>query len=137
MERNLDKETGYHPYVPDTALSGELSSVYCVLDHHQYWLIRNVLDHNSGEAIPDFPQPSASLQPPDIQVSLRSGLRISDFLESVDLALEFGENLVKSVLFWIITVGKFSASDIVSVTYPPVSNQQSDPTSYFPLSQLR
>ena len=68
MERNLEKEMGYHPTVPDTALSGELSSVYCVLDHDQYWLIRNILDHNTGEAIPDFPQPLASLQPPAIQV---------------------------------------------------------------------
>lgn len=68
MERNLEKEMGYHPNTPDTALSGELSSVYCVLDHDQYWLIRNILDHNTGEAIPDFPQPLASLQPPAIQV---------------------------------------------------------------------
>uniref|UniRef100_H2ZA75 UBA domain-containing protein n=1 Tax=Ciona savignyi TaxID=51511 RepID=H2ZA75_CIOSA len=61
LERNLEKEIT-HRGVPDTALSVELSSVVCKLDHTQYWLIRGVLDHNIGEAIPDFPQPTAFLQ---------------------------------------------------------------------------
>ena len=67
MERNLDKELK-HDTVPDTALSARLSSVYCAINHEQFWLIRGVLDHNAGETIPDFPQPTAFLQPSKAQV---------------------------------------------------------------------
>nr|XP_018668116.1 vacuolar protein sorting-associated protein 13D [Ciona intestinalis] len=69
LERNLEKEIT-HNGVPDTALSAQLSSVDCKLDHNQYWLIRGVLDHNVGEAIPDFPQPTAFLQPSELQTVL-------------------------------------------------------------------
>ncbi|XP_078487112.1 intermembrane lipid transfer protein VPS13D isoform X2 [Ciona intestinalis] len=69
LERNLEKEIT-HNGVPDTALSAQLSSVDCKLDHTQYWLIRGVLDHNVGEAIPDFPQPTAFLQPSELQTVL-------------------------------------------------------------------
>jgi len=70
MERNLEKEVT-HQGVPDTALCAHLSSIYCSINHAQYWLIRGVLDHNAGEAIPDFPQPTSSLQPPKLQVRQR------------------------------------------------------------------
>ena len=67
MERNLEKEVK-HNGVPDTSMSARLSSVYCAINHDQYWLIRGILDHNTGETIPDFPQPTAFLQPSKEQV---------------------------------------------------------------------
>ncbi|XP_076807510.1 intermembrane lipid transfer protein VPS13D-like [Clavelina lepadiformis] len=90
MERNLEKEIT-HQGVPDTALSARLSSVYCSIDHTQYWLIRGVLDHNAGEAIPDFPQPTSFLQPSTLQTVLTgavyTGLSMDFCLSNVSIEL--------------------------------------------------
>ncbi|XP_077970761.1 intermembrane lipid transfer protein VPS13D-like isoform X2 [Styela clava] len=90
IERNLEKETMVRN-VPDTSISGQLSSVYCTIDLQQYWLVRGILDHNLGEPIPEFPQPTAFLQPSVIQTvlsgSVYTGMSIDMHLLNVSVEL--------------------------------------------------
>ncbi|XP_076824042.1 intermembrane lipid transfer protein VPS13D-like isoform X2 [Clavelina lepadiformis] len=97
MELNLEKEIT-HRGAPDLALSVHLSSVYCYMDHTQYWLIRSILDHNAGELIPDFPQPNFTSQPSTPQAEVTGDVYIKLSMDfclsnvSIELLEKHGTN---------------------------------------------
>ncbi|XP_076466689.1 LOW QUALITY PROTEIN: intermembrane lipid transfer protein VPS13D-like [Babylonia areolata] len=82
VEHNLEGDVSHS--APDWCAAGQLSSVCCHLDVHQYQLVRGLLAHNLGEKVEEFQTPLMShLQDPRIQTVL-SG----DVWKSVSLVIQ-------------------------------------------------